>query len=278
MDYRSCSCPPAPLRRFSGAEYFGEPRSQAVHRVLNQDGDLFTKTVAHARVSWSGAESARRQASLLRENLIPETIVAFDTGARVGAAMGVLATLMLAVRFRLSDAEKLDSAPVTWPAMVSPFHAMHHHGSGPGLDDDPVLVTITYEVEASNAAAFVDVMRDTGKHRRRYGAMQWGFYRDMDHPERYVEVFMAAWAEHLRQGERPTQDDLRAWDAVCPLFRELRVQHFVVPSAWEGVVAQRRPHSEHSKEEAVDDELKSGGIAVRDLRAHPESIQVQGPP
>jgi hypothetical protein len=123
---------------------------------------------------------------------------------------------------------------------------MHHHGTGPGLDDGPVLVTITYAVDATNADAFVEAMRDAGEHRRRDGAMQWGLYRDVDRPEHYVEVFMAAsWAEHLRQRERPTQDDLTAWESVRPLYREAQVRHFIAPGAWKRAAAHHRPHREH---------------------------------
>jgi MFS family permease len=164
--------------------------------------------------------------------------------ALLGAAVGVVATLALAPRFRLSEAEQLDSAP----AVASLFHATHQHGPGPGLDDGPVLVTITYEVNPSNGDAFVAAMNAAGEHRRRDGAMQWGLYGDVDHPERYVEVFMAAsWVEHMRQRERPTQDDLRAWDAVRPLYQEICVQHFVAPSAWKRISRQHQPQPENSE-------------------------------
>jgi DNA-binding CsgD family transcriptional regulator/pimeloyl-ACP methyl ester carboxylesterase len=73
-----------------GAEYFGEARSQAVHRVLDQDWELFTETVAHAQVGWSEAETARRLAALLREHLTPATIAAFDAAARASDVASLL--------------------------------------------------------------------------------------------------------------------------------------------------------------------------------------------
>jgi DNA-binding CsgD family transcriptional regulator/pimeloyl-ACP methyl ester carboxylesterase len=73
-----------------GAEYFGEPRSLAVHRVLDQDWDLFTETVAHAQLGWSEADAARRLAALLREHLTPAVTAAFDAAARTSDVTALL--------------------------------------------------------------------------------------------------------------------------------------------------------------------------------------------
>lgn len=152
------------------------------------------------------------------------------------AALALLGSLVLASRLRLKDAEELDSASLEW-------HAMATLVNRPQLQDGPVLVSVTYHVDRANAAAFAEEMRIAGEHRRRDGAMQWGIYRDVDDPETFVETFMAAsWAEHLRQRERPTRDDLRAWREAQHLFRIVQVKHFVAPRAWQHARRTRRHH------------------------------------
>ena len=43
---------------------------------------------------------------------------------------------------------------------------------------------------------------------RRDGAMRWNVYHDVEHPGRWVEVFVVeSWLEHLRQHERMTVTD-----------------------------------------------------------------------
>jgi hypothetical protein len=78
----------------------------------------------------------------------------------------------------------------------------------PGLEDGPVLVTIEYDVEASQMNAFLKAMQRYGRVRRRSGASRWGIFRDVERPHVYLESFVvASWAEHLRQHERVTRAD-----------------------------------------------------------------------
>jgi DNA-binding CsgD family transcriptional regulator/pimeloyl-ACP methyl ester carboxylesterase len=66
-----------------GADYFGEPRSQAVHHMLDRDWDLFTETIAHDQLGWSDPASASRLAELLREHLTPTLMAQFDAATRL---------------------------------------------------------------------------------------------------------------------------------------------------------------------------------------------------
>jgi MFS family permease len=71
--------------------------------------------------------------------------------------------------------------------------------------DGPVLVTVTYRVTSTEMAEFAELMRDVEQHRRRTGAYQWGLFRDLAEPDRFVETFhVGSWAEHLRQHQRHT--------------------------------------------------------------------------
>jgi MFS family permease len=74
--------------------------------------------------------------------------------------------------------------------------------------DGPVLVTLVYHVPDEDMSGFVAAMRLVERHRRRTGAYQWGLFRDLAAPDRFVEAFhVASWAEHLRQHQRHTANE-----------------------------------------------------------------------
>jgi MFS family permease len=71
--------------------------------------------------------------------------------------------------------------------------------------DGPVMVTIEYQIDEADAAAFADVMRDSRRSRLRHGALSWGLFRDSADPRRWVEYFVdESWVEHLRRFDRVT--------------------------------------------------------------------------
>ena len=97
-------------------------------------------------------------------------------------------------------------------------------------DDGPVLVTVEYEVDAADAAEFVDAMTQLSAVRRRDGALRWDLFHDLEHPGRYLETFtVATWGEHLRQHERGTQVDLPLEERAARLARTFTVRHLVSP-------------------------------------------------
>jgi MFS family permease len=132
------------------------------------------------------------------------TLAAWDlTGAHLVAAAGVVIGLALTSRYRIDVAGNIDVTAVPSAEPVVTYV--------PGTDDGPVLVTLTYRVPPDRMPEFVDAMRVVEQHRRRTGAYQWGMFRDLAAPERFVETFLVgSWAEHLRQHERHTvATDLR---------------------------------------------------------------------
>jgi hypothetical protein len=94
-----------------------------------------------------------------------------------------------------------------------------------------VLVTVSYRVAASNLDAFIEAMADVERTRRRGGAYDWGLYRDASSTEVYVEAYSVdSWAEHLRQHERVTGDDLTAASRARKLTidgAEADIRHFI---------------------------------------------------
>ena len=70
-------------------------------------------------------------------------------------------------------------------------------------DDGPVMVTVEYQIDPAEAAAFNAVMRETRRSRLRQGALSWGLFKDTSAPGRYIEYFVdESWLEHHRRLER----------------------------------------------------------------------------
>ena len=118
------------------------------------------------------------------------------------AALVAVACLVLTRRRSLDGAALEDLTPTD--SIKSPGAALDI-----AADDGPVIVTVEYRIAAENEAAFVDVMRETRRHRLRQGVLSWELFRDTADPQLYIEQFMdETWADHLRRFERMTAADL----------------------------------------------------------------------
>ncbi len=117
--------------------------------------------------------------------------------AALGAVVGAVLTRRLRVE---AVAEDLTPANFARPA-------------GTEVDVDPyagpVLITIEYRIDPSQADAFDQVMQESRRQRLRNGVLSWGLFRDASDPSRYIEHFVdVSWVEHLRHFERMTAADL----------------------------------------------------------------------
>lgn len=129
--------------------------------------------------------------------------------ARVGigptlniAAVGMVLVLMvLAIRYPLGAATKLDLSPsFHWPAPMVEGEVEADRG--------PVMVTVEYRVDPARMAEFVHAMQQMRRIRRRDGATSWYLLQDSATPGLLIESFMLeSWLEHLRQHERTTHAD-----------------------------------------------------------------------
>jgi MFS family permease len=128
--------------------------------------------------------------------------------ARVGvpqafywAAAGLVVGMLAMVKYRLGGSEDLDLAPsLHWGTPDTVQEPEAEHG--------PVLVTVEYHIQATDAEAFAEAMRGVRRIRLRDGAMRWGLFQDTSEPTRYLETFVVtSWLEHLRQHERVTMSD-----------------------------------------------------------------------
>ncbi len=117
------------------------------------------------------------------------------------ASLGLIIGLVTIVRYRLLSGKDVDMTPsLHWPV---PQVAADIHP-----DDGPVLIEIEYIIDNTKSNEFEYAVQDLRNLRLRDGAINWGLFRDVANPNRYVETFVAeSWAEHLRQHERITKTD-----------------------------------------------------------------------
>ena len=159
---------------------------------------------------------------------------------RVGERTALLAAaasfglgLLAARRWRLQGIGALDLTPSVRPEPVTAID--------PGPDDGPVLVLIRYRVDPGRTEEFAATMRAMRRVRRRDGAYRWGVFEDVADPGCFVETYVVrSWAEHLRQHERFTAEDLAVRDRVRSFHvggDPPAVSHFIHPAA---AMAQRR--------------------------------------
>jgi MFS family permease len=153
---------------------------------------------------------------------------------RVGERMALLAAaasfglgLLAAPRWRLEGIAELDLSPSVRP---EPEVVVE-----PEPDDGPVLVLVEYRVDPARAEEFAAAMRELRRVRRRDGAYRWGLFEDVADPGRLVETYVVrSWAEHLRQHERFTAEDLQVRDRARSFHigeDPPKVSHFIHPDA-----------------------------------------------
>jgi len=115
-------------------------------------------------------------------------------------------------------------------------------------DRGPVLVTVEYHISADERPAFLALMQQLGRVRRRDGAVVWGVAEDVATPGVHLEYFVTpAWLEHLRQHERVTAEDRGLQQQIRALHGGERapvVRHFVGGDAGAGGLAHA-PHAHH---------------------------------
>ncbi|TMG86370.1 MAG: MFS transporter, partial [Betaproteobacteria bacterium] len=122
------------------------------------------------------------------------------------AGLGVAASILLVLKFKLGDREAPDLTPsMHWAPPVL--------AEEPEPDSGPVMVSIEYLVDPAKREAFVAAMQPLGEVRRRNGAVFWQLFHDTANPTRYFECFMdESWLEHLRQHERVSAADRAVQD------------------------------------------------------------------
>jgi MFS family permease len=127
--------------------------------------------------------------------------------AASGAALGV----WLSRKHSLNAAETIDVTPsLHW---LEPSGAEHVQN-----DRGPVRITVEYSIKSENRDAFLALIHQLGRSRRRDGAFQWNVMQDIGPSNIYIESFsLNTWLEHLRQHERVTNDEQRLQQQIMVL-------------------------------------------------------------
>ncbi len=158
------------------------------------------------------------------------------------SASGLLALFLIPVtaRFKLNMGEHHDyTASGHWTEPVPVIPVSHDHG--------PVLVTLEYRIDDADRDAFYLLMRELGIIRRRDGAIQWGFFEDVEDHGRFIEMFtVESWIAHLRQHARVSVADKILQNKIFALHRgetSPRVMHAVAP--YTGNLLKAIPKTHH---------------------------------
>jgi hypothetical protein len=82
----------------------------------------------------------------------------------------------------------------------------------------PIVITIEYMIREADVVAFLEVMAERRRIRRRDGARHWTLLRDLENPEIWIERYHnPTWLDYVRHNQRITQADA----AVGERLREL---------------------------------------------------------
>lgn len=144
------------------------------------------------------------------------------------AAAAMLVVMSLVRRFELNLGQQHDFSPSGhWPEPVV--------ATQPANDRGPVLITLEYEVGATERPTFLALMGDLGNVRRRDGAFQWGVFENTEQPGHFIEMFLVeSWVEHLRQHARVTNSDRALQQRINALHggaQPPRITHALAPMA-----------------------------------------------
>jgi MFS family permease len=143
-------------------------------------------------------------------------------------ASGLLALVLIAIthRFKLSLGEYHDYTPSGHWAEPVPVTAAVH-------DSGPVLVTLEYRIADKDRDKFFTLIQELGTTRRRDGAIQWGYFEDIEQRGRFIEMFIVeSWIAHLRQHARVSAADKMLQDKIFALHQGTThpiVTHAVTP-------------------------------------------------
>ncbi|ATY32249.1 MFS transporter [Sphingomonas psychrotolerans] len=84
----------------------------------------------------------------------------------------------------------------------------------------PIVITIEHRIAEANISAFLAVMSERRRIRRRDGAQHWALLRDLGDTELWIERYhVATWLDYVRHNHRRTHAD----DANSEALRRLRI-------------------------------------------------------
>lgn len=129
------------------------------------------------------------------------------------AAAGVqLLSIVAGLRLPLPDIETANLDPRGWETPDTEVPVESRSG--------PVVVTIDYRIASADIVAFLNVMAERRRIRRRDGAHHWALLRDLNDPELWIERYhVSTWLDYIRHNQRRTQADHANSEALTALHR-----------------------------------------------------------
>lgn len=138
-------------------------------------------------------------------------------GNRIGLASALLAAAALgaalAILVRVFGLEIMSAKPVAGADEPEPVPEAPAPELAPILarDHRRILETIRYKVAPARREEFLALMAEIRAARRRAGAISWGLYEDIAHPEGFLEAWaVESWTDHLREQTRQSAEDRAA--------------------------------------------------------------------
>jgi MFS family permease len=160
------------------------------------------------------------------------TIVLFGSqalGALVFGAFADLLGLVQAFLIAASFAAVAAASIRTWPFLETSsmdrstvvYWPEPQLASDLGPDSRTITVTVSYRVPTANQQPFLDAMANVRGSRLRTGAISWDRYRDGEHDDTFVELFLVpSWEEHLRQHHQRLTGTDRAYQQHATALTE----------------------------------------------------------
>ena len=134
-------------------------------------------------------------------------------GALQLAGVCLLAGAAMGLRFGMADFGRVDLDP-SGRFKEPPLQLDLRGRSG------PVMVMIDYVIDPDDITAFLAVMTDRRRIRRRDGARHWVLLRDLEHADRWTESYhVATWNDYLRHNLRHTKADTDVSERILRLHR-----------------------------------------------------------
>jgi MFS family permease len=123
------------------------------------------------------------------------------TAAFLAAIVSMLVGVAIGLKLPLPPRTALDLDPLNrWKMPQVEFDVEPRSG--------PVMIEITYRIRPENVPAFMRVMTERQRIRRRDGARRWRLMRDLSSVDLWTETFEApTWTEYVRHNMRLTKAD-----------------------------------------------------------------------
>lgn len=129
------------------------------------------------------------------------------------AALALLVGAAIGLRYALPPLEALNLDPLSrWREPKVAIGIEPRSG--------PVIVTVEFLIREEDVVAFLSVMAERRRIRRRDGARHWTLLRDLTNSELWLERYdTPTWVEYVRQNQRVTQADAEIGDRVRALHK-----------------------------------------------------------